>query len=309
MVSTTTNPSIDQAALLEFQRNFFELAQQTESYLANSNSVMYLPSMGKTHNMARIGRQELTEVDVRNPDKQFSDYSLDNRQFTKRRFTTTVQIDAKFDINELIADPTSSIVTQLNNAKERVIDRVIVEAALGPVLVGQPDATPTSRTAAQDGVITVDATSGLTYEKIQEITQNFINNELPLGQLRGTVLNITGKENTNLMSEIEFISSDYISSRPVEAGYQNNAGMYEVNLFAGSSTGTGTFTNAILPEVSTTRNCVVMSPDAIAVAMELGRLDVEKSNTKVNSYDITIDLWINAMRTEGVRVQQVNTTI
>ena len=45
------------------------------------------------------------------------------------------------------------------------------------------------------------------------------------------------------------------------------------------------------------------------MAMEIGDMSVEKSNEKVNSMDITIDLWINAMRTEGVRVIIITTTI
>ena len=45
------------------------------------------------------------------------------------------------------------------------------------------------------------------------------------------------------------------------------------------------------------------------MAMEIGDMSVEKSSAKVNSLDITIDLWINAMRTEGVRVIIITTTI
>ena len=51
------------------------------------------------------------------------------------------------------------------------------------------------------------------------------------------------------------------------------------------------------------------NPEALAVSMELARLDVERSADRVNSKDVTIDLWINAMRTEGVRTQILTTTI
>ena len=43
--------------------------------------------------------------------------------------------------------------------------------------------------------------------------------------------------------------------------------------------------------------------------MKLNDLRVEKSYTKVGSNEVTIDLWINAMRSEGKRVQLINTTI
>jgi len=309
MTSTTISPSLDQGQLQNFQDSFFHLAQQDKSRLESTRAVVYLPSKGKVNNFARIGRLDLIETATRNPDKQFADYALDNRQLTKRRFTLTVQIDAKYDINELIKDPTSDILKQLVNAKGRTIDRVIVAASVGAVLTGSPDAALTSTSAATDGVVTVDASAGLTYEKIQEVTQNFINNDLGYDMIKGSVLCISGAENTDLMSEVEFISNDYISGKPVETGVMMNAGTYQVVLFAGSVLGGVTVLNPILPEGATLRDCVVLAPESVAVSMEVNLLGVEKSATKVNSWDITIDLWLNAMRTEGVRVQKIQTTI
>lgn len=308
MSSNTISPSIDQGAVNMFQDNFHELAQQTKSKLAAAGAIKYLPPKGKTTNYGRMGRIELDEVNTRNPDKQYGDYSLDNRQFSKRRFTKTITIDAKHDINELIKDPTSSILTQLNNAKERMIDRIAIAAAVGSVLTGAPDTAPTSTTAANDGVLTVDATAGLTYEKVLEITENFINNELEESDIEGSVLCISGSENTDLMSEIEFISNDYINEKPVK-GMPASAGIYRINRFAGSKLGGIQVTNPILPEGTTTRQCVVLAPESIVMTYEVALLNVKDNPNKVNSVDITIDLWINAMRTEGVRVQIVTTTI
>lgn len=309
MSSQTISPSIDQAALLTFKDSFWQLAQQSKSRLGGSRAVMYLPSDGKSVNMARMGRIELTRVDTRNPKKQYSQYNLDNRHFSKYRVTATVQIDAKQDINELIADPTSPIMTALVAAKEREIDRAIANAAVADVLVGAPDATATSVTAANDGVVTITATGGMDYADITAITQNFINNDLDMEDFRGAVIALTGKENSDLMAITQFTSNDYISGRPLDNGAQDRLGMYNVVFFAGSVSGGITVQNPILPEGTTTRSCLVLAPDAIAVSMELARLDVEKSNDRVNSNDITIDLWINAMRTEGVRTQIVTTTI
>lgn len=309
MTSLTISPSIDQAALQNFQDSFHQLAQQTTSKLVASKAVKFLPSKGKTNNYARIGRLELTEVNTRNPDKQYGDYALDNRQFTKRRFTKTIQIDAKYDINELIKDPTSDILKQLNNAKERVVDRIAIAAAVGPVLTGAPDTAPTSTSAAADGVITVTATSGFTYGTVQAFTQNFINNDVPYSQFSGSVICITGKENTDLMGEDEFINSLYIAGYPVEKGVLDKAGAYRVELFAGSVNGGVQVLNPILPEGVSTRSCVVLAPESIVMSMEVAVQDVQRSATKVNSWDITIDLWINAMRTEGALVQIATTTL
>lgn len=311
MSSDTINPSIDQGAKLNFQESFHELAQQTKSRLVATGAITFLSPEGKTNNMARIGRIELAEVETRNPDKAYGDYALDNRQFNKRRFTRTVQIDALYDINELLKDPTSDILKQLNNAKERVIDRIGVSAAVGDVLVGAPDETPTTVTAANDGVETIDGSSGFVYTIVQNITQNYINNDVAIEDFSGATICVTGTENTDLMGDEKFINTDYITSKPAEGSKQviENAGGYRVVLFAGSENGGIQVTNPILPEGATLRDCVVLAPMSIAMSMKIGDMSVEKSGNKVNSYDITIDLWINAMRTEGVLVQIVQTTI
>jgi hypothetical protein len=311
MPSNTYSPSIDQAAKLIFQDNFMELAQQTKSLLGGSKVVTYLPSKGKTNNLARIGRIELEEVSTRNPNKSYGDYSVDNRQLTKRRFTKTITIDAKYDINELLKDPTSDILKQLVNAKERVIDRVIASAAQGAVLIGQPDAAPTSVSAATDGVLTVAGTAGISSTILNGVIQKFINNDLPYDLIRGSVLCITGKENSALMADDKFINSLYMDAKPIADGKISKAGLFEVALFAGSETGL-TVTSPVLDETvtsGTVRNCLALAPESVAVAMEIGDLSVEKNPNKVNSMDITIDLWINAMRTEGARVIIVTTTI
>lgn len=309
MPSNTINPSIDQGAKLNFIESYHELAQQTQSRLSASGAIKWAPAQGKTNNLARIGGLELAEVNTRNPDKQYGDYALDNRQFTKRRFTRTITIDAKHDINELLKDPTSDILKQLVNAKERMTDRIAVSAAVGNVLVGAPDQAPTSITAAQDGVLTVDGTAGISYPVVQKITQNFINNDVDMSVFLASTFCVTGKENTSLMGEDKFINSRYISGQPVEKGVMDKAGAYRVVLFAGSENGGIQVPNPILPEGSTTRQCVVLAPQSVYMASEIGDLGVEKNPNKVNSNDITIDLWINAMRIEGVLVQIITATL
>lgn len=310
MPSTTYTPTLDQGAKIAFQNNFFQLAQQTQSKLQGSGAIMFLPSDGKTTGIARMGgNYELVEVATRNPDKVIGDYALDNRKFRKRRFTKTFQIDALYDINELLQDPTSDLLKQLDYARMRTVDRIAVEAAIGTVTVGAPDAAGSAISAATDGVTTVNGTStGVTYEKIEELTENFINNDVFEIAQRGTTLCLTGMENTDIMSEIEFISSDYINGRPVETGTRDKVGMYKIALFAGSKTGGITVTNPVLKEASTTRTCVALAPESIVMSMKVDVMGVEKSPNKVNSFDLTVDLWINAMRTEGPRVQLLTTT-
>jgi len=303
------SPSLDQGALQSFKDSFYHMAQQTQSLVGSSSAVTFLPSKGKTQNLARIGKVELTEVSTRNPNKQYGDYNLDNRQLTKRRFTKTIQIDKLYDINELIADPTSDILTQLLSAKERVIDKVLLQSASGAVLTGAPDSAPTSTSASDDGVITITATGGVDYDDITDITQNYINNEIKMEEFRGSLICLTGKENSDLMSITQFINNDYITAKPVDESVMTKMGVYKTVFFAGSVSGGITVTNPILAEGVSTRTCVVLAPKSLAVSMEIGDVCVEKSNNKVNSMDITVDFWINSMRTQGELVQLLTTTI
>lgn len=309
MVEIAGNGGIDQAALTQFERNFMTLAQQKQSKLEASGVVRYLPTDGKYNTLPRIGKLELVEVNGRNPLKQYTDYSVDNRMLRKRRFTTSVLLDNKNDVNELIADPTSYIMEALIAAKNRSIDRVITSSAIGPVLVGSPNGPQEYLSAEDDGVSTVDATSGVNYGTYTAITEMFINKEIPMDMIERVKLLITGKENTALMNEDKFINNRYISARPVEKGVVNPAGVYDVILFAGSVNGGITVENPILPEETTIRHCLALAPESVAVSVKLASLRVEQSSQHVNSKELTIDFWINGMRTEGARVIDFKTTI
>jgi hypothetical protein len=120
---------------------------------------------------------------------------------------------------------------------------------------------------------------------------------------------ITGKENTALMNEDKFINNLYTTARPVDASKVKSIGEFDVILFAGSVNGVNTVANPILVEASGTRHCLALAPDAIAASARLASLRIEKSNRHVNSKELTIDYWIDAMRTEGARVKDITTTI
>jgi len=308
-METSLSTGIDQGIQLNFEKAYLKLAQQKDSLFSGCGAMFYVPSQGYAHNIARMGRAELTEVLTRNPNLVIEDYNLDNRQFTKKRFTKTFRIDEKDDINELIADPTSDLLQTLVFASKRTIDRQVALAAVGAVLVGAPNEALASTSAADDGVITIDASAGLTYATIQAITQNFINNDVPMDSFKGATLAIAGEENTNLMGVSQFINNDYISGQVVAEGIMKQAGMYQVLLFAGSNDGGITVPNPILVEGATLRSCLVLAPQSIAVMIELNSLDVKDAPGIVASKDVTIDMWIGTMRVEGSKVQIVSTTI
>jgi hypothetical protein len=306
MVSTPYNPSYDQSKRIDHQPFYELLTQQMDSKFMNSGCVMFVPSDSSSYNVARMGSATLKQVDTRNPDLQPEDFLIDNRRVIKNRFHRSFTVDAKFDVDEAIADPTSSLTRSLQMAVYRQFDIEVSKAAVGSVTVGAPDSSGSSISAATDGVITVDCTAGLTFDRVNEMITNFINSNVDYA---GGCIGLTGMENLDLIKEVEFTSQDFISSRPIESGKVENLTGFRVAQFAGSSTGGGTITNPILPEGASTRKCLAMAKDAIYMQFDMNYMEVRRNYNKVNSMDIVVDAWIGAMRAEGVRVQILETTI
>lgn len=308
MPSNVITPDLSEVQKQTFENTFYMLSQQKENPFMSSEALVYVSNMGKAHNLGRIGRTELVEVNVRNPLKQYADFDVDNRQFSMKRFTKTFQIDAKDDINDLISDPTSYLMKNLEYASRRAVTRQVILGASGAVLTGAPNSSLTSVSAATDGVLTITATGGLDYSDIQSITQNFINNDIDISELQGSLLCVTGKENTELMGISQFINNDFISTQIVNEGIAKRAGMYKVALFAGSDSAI-TVPNPMLTEGVSTRTCLVLAPRSVAISYKLNSLRIERAADRVDSNDATIDLWIGTMRIEGPKVQLLTTTM
>jgi hypothetical protein len=194
----------------------------------------------------------------------------------------------------------------------RTQDRVIAAAASADVEVGSSDSAKTTRTAAQDGVITIDATSGgLVYTVTTEVMENFINNDVIYNLMDSNItLAIAGQEHTDLVSEDKFINNDFTEFRPVDKGTLKRANGMTVIAFAGSKTGGITVDNPILKEDSGVRTNIAFAPKSIALAMRLKEFDYqEKEAGYVNSSSITVVFEIEAIRYEGEKVQLITTTI
>ena len=310
-MGTLYNPSVEQGYRQTFESVFYTLAQQNRSRLASSPAVKYYTVEGNIHNISRANKTELLEVSGRNPDKQPIDLRVDNRIMRIRIFTQTFLMDKK-DVKESIANPSSEIYRQLNSACNRSQDRLIVEGALADVEVGESDGAKTTRTASQDGVLTVDATSGLVYGIIRRIINNFINaNVIDNDVMQNNLsLLITGKEHSDLMNEDKFINNDYTKFRRADKSVTDNVGGMITVAFAGSETGFATVDNPVLAEVGSTRYCLALAPQSIGYALRVKSFQYEENYPgKVASSGITVVLEQGVVRLEGAKVQQVNTTI
>ena len=304
-----TNANLDQAKLLLFEKNFYRVATQKDTKLLNTPAIKHMDIKGIT-NMSRMKGNDLIEVtsEGRNPDKKYADIDNDNRRSVARRFTRTYLVDSYDKAVQLITDPTSDLFENLKDAKNRMTDKCICDSAIASVTIGAPDVAGTVKTAAEDGVETIDGTSKFDYATvISPAITTFTNNYIDCSA--GVTLALSGVENQCLRDDDKYMNAFYSSQHTVDTGKITNASGFNVVTFAGSVNGGKTINNPVLPENTGTRSNLLLAPNAIAFAVEIGKLACEPSPTKVNSWEITIDMWVKAVRTEGARVIILKSTI
>lgn len=298
-----------QSQLEVFEKNYIRVAQQTDSKLLHTPAIQFMDIKGIS-NMSTIDSVELTEVtdNGSNPDKVYVEMGTKNRKSVQRRFTKTYLFDDYDKCVNLIQDPTSDLFLNLKEAMNRMSDKCICDSAIAPVYIGAPNETPTSLSAADDGVITLDGKAGFTYEGvISPAITAFKNNYIDCSA--GTTLAISASEEEDLRNDDKYINALYSKSNTVDKGTITNASGFNVVTFAGTKNGVSEIELPILNENEGVRTNLLLAPKAIAFAIELGRLDVGKSATKVNSWEVTIDVWVKAVRRQGNKVIAITSTI
>lgn len=304
-----THANLDQSKLLLFEKNFYRVATQKDTKLLNTPAIRHMDIKGIS-NISRMKGNELIEVtsEGRNPDKKYVDINNDNRRSVARRFTATYLVDSYDKAVQLITDPTSDLFENLKDAKNRMTDKCICDSAVASVTVGAPDVAGTVVSASDDGVITIAGTTNFNYSTvISPAITAFTNNYIDCSA--GVTLAIAGKENEALRNDDKYMNAFYSQQHTVDRGQITNASGFNVVTFAGSVNGGQTIANPVLPESTGTRKNLLLAPNAIAFAVEIGKLACEPSPTKVNSWEITIDMWVKAVRTEGARVIILTSTI
>lgn len=312
MTSSLITPTIEQSLVQSWENNFIALTQQKESLLGGLKAIKNISFSSNKHNVGRMGSTKLEEITGRNPDAQWDEALMDNRQMTKRNFGKSFIIDKK-DVREAMADPTSAIYMQINAALQREKDKFIANAALAAVNVGDPNAGTalTSVSAATDGVLTTVATGGLTYALLQQLMGNAINNSVAYGTMQnsGLSLIVSGSDFMQLVNEDKFINNNYTSLRPVDNGYITKLFGMDVVVVPGNDTGVITNVDPILAESGTTRSCLLLSPEAIMFSLDNIKFTwVDELEGKYRSSGLKFYCEMSAMRTEGVRTQVITTT-
>lgn len=289
---------IETAQVIQFSSAVHLAAQQMRARFAPLFPVKQLT--GKSYAYDGIGSIEAQELTGRFNRVTFSDLQVIRRKIGRRRFSLTLPIDED-DVSKVLINQEAEYAQACSMAMARVYDRIGVEAALASVSTGEDmDVTVTF---ASDGGNTVTATGGLTYEKLLEIIQKFIDADVGNDMLENFIFCITGDEHTALMKEIELTSGDYNRQLNIEKGsIQAAAGLTLIKFAAGA-------TNPVIDVTGGTRSCIAMSSRGLCYAMpKQFEIKVQDRTDLVQTKQVQVNWTLGAVRTEGVLVQKVTTT-
>lgn len=289
---------IDAALVTQFSAEVHQAAQQSKARLRGMtmNKLM----SGEVFAYDGLGTAEMQELVGRINPATFSDIDHKRRKITRRRFVLTLPVDAA-DVRGVLISPKSEYAAAVARAGERVYDRVVLEAAFASVYTGREFGTTVS--FATDGGQTVTATAGVTYEKLLELGQNFIDREVGTESAEKLVLCIAGDEHTALMKELELTSRDYTRESVVDGGKIAKAAGFDLIIFGGA------VNNPLLSVSAGVRSNVAMSTRGMCVGMskELG-VSITERNDLVETSQVQAILDMGAVRTEGVLVQKMTST-
>ncbi len=292
-------PNIDKAMITQFSDMLQLKSQQIKARLKPYSRMK--PMKGDLFAFDGLGDVEAQEVNGRIQLTQFQDIDHLRRKIKRRRFVVTLPID-DMDERGILINPESEYATACVRAMERVFDRVGVDALFESVYTGRD--FETTVTYANDGGFTVDATAGLTYEKLLEIGQNWMDAEVGNDSPETTVLGISGDEHTALMKETELISGDFSRQFVVDKGYMVQAAGLIILKFAG---------NARVPILSVSgggvRDCFAITSRTLCYGLSKDMSITYKDRAElVDVKQVQIIGILGAVRTEGVLAQKVQTT-
>ncbi len=299
--------------------------------------VQIIKIQGKQTMYDGLGTVEAQEISGRFPEVTFSDIEHTRRKIPRRRFAVAIPIDER-DVNDIMQQPDNMYATDIIRAMERVFDRLTIEASFVSVFTGE-DAT-VEVTAATDGVATVDATGGLTYDHLLELSTAFINNDVGTDMPENFFLAITGDEHRALLADFRVVQydakgktannvgggtmsftaaagSESIQVNPLTASeFTNRSGLIDNGCLVNAA-GFSIIpfaANAPNPVIETLgsssdyRRCVAASTRAIVVGIH-DELEIEtQSRTDlIQTRQILAVVTMGALRTEGILIQELRT--
>lgn len=292
--------SITDVMITAFADSVHEVAQQKQTRLSPYAESILVDAEDFAYDS--LGTVEARRVTGRYSPIVFNDIEHGRRQLKPEYFEVVLPIDDK-DVEQVLTDPEGRYVQAMVSAMNRRRDKIIYDALFASIKTGRNFGTTV--TAATDGVVTVDATGGVTYEKLLELSENFIDNEVSAGDgvTPNIILGISGQEHTKLMGEMELISGDYSKQFAIDAGRISTALGMKVMLFGDNSS------LPIIDVTGGTADCFAMAIGGVAVGINKNmEIDIKDRPDLSKTKQVQIGMYLGAVRTEGKLVQKFQTT-
>lgn len=292
---------INNALVIQFSEQVHLKAQQMKSRLRDKTEQKMVK--GEDYAYEDIGSLEAIEITSRHQDTVGQDITHGRRRIRMREFRATIYLDKKDQLETLI-DPQRNYAQAVARALYRKYDKIAAEAAFASVYTGKDFSTVV--TAANDGVDTITATGGLTYDKLLELEEEFIDDDVGTDEMEDYYLAITGEENTDLKGETELMSGDFSRQFAIDNknGRLQMANGFELVHFAA---------NAAIPILDVTaavRSCIAASKRGICVGIsEELQVEIDKRPDKNNLVQIQASMFMGGVRAEGKLVKKVTTTV
>ncbi len=291
--------AVDTALITQFSNLLHTKAQQMKTRLMGKMPI--IPMSGDNFAYDGTGLLEARTVNERNPLIAPVNPDYSRRKLTRDRVVVELIVDNR-DVRGMFEDPNSKLVDDCMFAIMRKADKIGITAATAAVLTGKSFGTSVS--FATDGGQTVDATSGLTYAKLLEIIANFKKNDVGLDMPETIYFLLSEQEESTLLNISQLTSGDFSRDYVVEKGQITRAVGMDIVLFG---------SNANIPQLSvnsSVRDNIALTPKGLTYGMSKEfSVKIEPNYPGyVESTYIQVLGEIGAVRTDGQRVQKVQTT-
>jgi hypothetical protein len=274
-------------------------SQQLKSFFRGK--ILEAPVKGKIFEHQNLSGVDMDDIEARFEAISFGDPQHQRRGALIQSFYKALPIDNDDQLKAMV-DLNSGYAKALVAGAARQIDTYIAQAAIGSILTGEQFTTSTS--ASSDGVATVTAGSGLTYDKVLEAVSQLQSTGAGLdGQ--PIYMAITDVQAQTLKSDDNVISLDYGRSDAARTGSLPMIGGAQMIVFPSSPT-TG---SSIINKSSSTRECFAFTADALKLGV-LSDMEVryERRPDLVDTHQMVITGRYAALRTEGAKVVKVDVT-
>lgn len=290
--------SVDKHLIDKFSELVYHEAQQMTSRLRPYAELKRLDS--DEFAVDNLGAVQDQEISGRNQAVSFTNPVWERRWISRRRFSVVLPVDS-MDVEGSLTDPTNDYAKAVAKTANRRIDRIFAEAAFADVTEGRNKEN--TITFGSEGATAVDATGGLTYAKLLEIDENFIDEEV-VGDRK--FLTVVGGAHSDLMAESELTSGDYVRNFVVEQGRMTKAAGFDLVPFGAS------VTNPVLSKNSGGTEWELIAGIKGGICVGMGReieIEIEKRPDLHDTWQVKATVILGAVRRDGNLIQKVRVSV